>query len=653
MPPSLDDIFADDGLLARRLSHYEQRPGQRQMAEAALTAFQRQPTEGEENILVVEAETGIGKTMAYCLPAILADKKVVISTATINLQDQIIGKDIPLLEQVLEQQIKAICLKGRQNYLCLYRWFQYASLAAKGDKDVERIGLWLQKTEFADRAELGWLADHSPLWLKISAQANQCLGNDCPEAADCFLQRARRAAAQAKIVVVNHHLFFSDLALRRDGHAEVIPRYQCVVFDEAHHIEAVAGAYFGYAFSQYQLLDLLADMMRQAKTDAKPAQTATIAALIASLEKRGDRFFSFFPPERGRYPLDPFLAKLPNKSNFNEAADELALGLKDAADDLATMEPDEIWNLFAKRCQDLEERLALILDDQAPRDANYVYWYERRERTISLAATPILMAEQLRRNLYEKAEAVLMTSATLSAGGDFTFIKSRLGLPETAVFARFASPFDYKNRSLLYVPGQGFPEPTSPSFTTAVGKECLELLRFSKGRALVLFTSIKSMDQVATTLRGALTYPILVQGEASRRQLLATFKKDAQSVLLAVASFWEGVDVPGDALRLVVIDKLPFEVPTDPVLQARVAQINQDGGNAFFSLQIPKAILSLRQGVGRLMRQSSDWGVMAVLDPRLFSKGYGRHFRASLPSATVVRDLPPVKKFFEKYQVDD
>jgi len=294
----------------------------------------------------------------------------------------------------------------------------------------------------------------------------------------------------------------------------------------------------------------------------------------------------------------------------------------------------------------------MILDNEELPDHNFVYWYERRERTVSLAVTPVLVAKELQSHLYEKAEAVLLTSATLSAAGDFSFIKSRLGLPDDTAFARFASPFDYKNRSLLYIPATGFPEPNAPSFTRAAGQECLELLKASEGRALLLFTSLKSMDQVAEMLRGKLDYPLLVQGESSRRQLLAAFKKEAQSVLLAVASFWEGVDVPGNALRLVIIDKLPFEVPTDPVLQARITQINEDGGNAFFTLQIPKAILSLRQGVGRLMRQATDWGVMAVLDPRLFTKGYGRQFRASLPPAPVVRDLTVVRNFFEKYQLE-
>ena len=654
MPPTLEEIFAENGLLVKHLTDYEQRQGQRKMAEATLTAFLNPGVEGQENILVVEAETGIGKTMAYCLPAILSEKKVVVSTATINLQDQIIGKDIPLLERVLGQPIKAICLKGRQNYLCLYRWFQHAALTPKGDAEVARVSTWLQTTEFADRAELSWLADHSPLWAKISAQANQCLGNDCPEAADCFLQRVRRAASGARIIVVNHHLFFSDLALRRDGHAEVIPRYQCVVFDEAHHLEAVAGSYFGHTFSQYQLLDLLADMERQARSDDRPSQTTIIATLTAGLGKRGERLFNFFPPERGRYPLAPFLAKLPDQAaSLYAAADELVLGLKAAVDELAALEPGEIWNLFAKRCQDMASLMAMILDDEKTPDHNFVYWYERRERTVSLAVTPILIANELRENLYQKTEAVLLTSATLSAAGDFSFIKSRLGLPDDTVFARFASPFDYKSRSLLYIPATGFPEPNAPSFTRAAGQECLELLQASEGRALLLFTSLKSMDQVAEMLRGKLTYPLLVQGESSRRQLLTAFKKEAQSVLLAVASFWEGVDVPGDALRLVVIDKLPFEVPTDPVLQARIAQINEDGGNAFFSLQLPKAILSLRQGVGRLMRQAADWGVMVVLDSRLFTKSYGRHFRASLPPAPVVRDLTAVKKFFQQQHKSD
>lgn len=650
----MKDVFAEGGKLSSGLKGFEPRIGQQLMAEAVeeILAEGNERTDGRASLLLVEAETGIGKTLAYLVPVLLSGQRVVISTATINLQDQIIKKEIPLLEKVLEMDIPVLCVKGRQNYLCHYRWFQYCSnpqMSLLENEDVKKIDRWLQKTGSGDRAELEWLPDRSPLWPRISATSSQCMGSDCPEFQLCFVNRLRKRAASARILIVNHHLFFSDLALRQAGFGEILPRYQAVVFDEAHHLENVATNFFGKHFSHYQLLDLIGDLERHAKTDLEKSISDQLVGTASSLRQRLDNFMALFPIKKGRYPLSP-IVDTPGVG-WKDTLNSLTQGLEKLSEQcVAVARHGEIWNLLADRAIELQRNLRYIVEPDDAEERNFIRWYEKRERTVSLSATPVKVAEELENCLYHSVQSCIMTSATLTTGGTFKYMQDRLGIGETCKTLQLQSPFDYKGRTLLYVPEKGFPEAAAANYNDVLNDRIYELLTISRGRALVLFTSFRAMDAAADYLTGKLSYPVLVQGTASRHALLDQFRETNDSVLLAVASFWEGVDVSGDSLSCVLIDKLPFEVPSDPVIQARMKAIEADGGKPFFQFQIPRAILTLRQGVGRLMRSTNDRGVIGILDIRLYSKGYGRVFRASLPPSPVVRTLEDVEVFFKKDQ---
>ncbi len=655
-------IFAEAGLLARNLPGFEPRHGQLQMAEAVQTVLEAGDGDsgetekgGQARVLLVEAETGIGKTLAYLIPAFLSGQRIVVSTATINLQDQILNKEIPLMERIFGRSAAALCVKGRQNYLCLYRWNQHRSspqLSLMENTELTRIESWLHSTDSGDRAELSWLADGSPLWPKISAQSNQCLGSECPDAAACFITQLRKQAGAARLLIVNHHLFFSDLALRQEGFAEILPRYQAVIFDEAHHLEGVASQFFGRHFSQYQLLDLVGDIERQADADLVVKKREAVVTPARGLLQRLERFTQLFPTDRGRYPLADLLSA---HASWPEAVEGLAHGLEQMAVSLSGLTPaGEAWNILSDRAAELAANVRQICLPPESDQRRFVHWYERRERTISLSATPVQIADELEKALYTSVQSCIMTSATLTAGGDFAYLKERLGLAPQTETLQLHSPFDFVRRTRLFVPEADFPPPPDPSYSARLCQQTLELLEISQGRALLLFTSFKGMDEMAAFLEtSSLPHPILVQGRSSRQALLEQFKKTTDSVLLAVASFWEGVDIQGESLSCVMIDKLPFEVPSDPVLQARMQAITEAGGKPFFDLQVPRAILTLRQGAGRLMRATSDYGVIAIMDVRLFSKGYGRAFRASLPPSPVVRSLEEVRHFFKQLEEMD
>ncbi len=642
-------IFGSEGLLARKLNKFEPRQGQLIMAEAieSLLGVERSDY-SLTDIMLIEAETGIGKTLAYLVPAILSNKKIVISTATINLQDQILKKEIPLLEEVFGERISVVCVKGRQNYLCYYRWYQYQSslqLSFLDDQTNERINEWLASTETGDRAELDWLPDNSPLWPKISAKSHQCLGNDCPEAPLCFVNALRKKAGAARLLVVNHHLFFSDLALRKNGFGEVLPRYEGVIFDEAHHLESTASNFFGKSFSQYQILDLVTDIERQAETDLAPSLADKMINSARGLRERTDQFTNIFPVERGRFPLQHFIEEM---GGWHDEIKLLSIGIERIIAELHEFrEHGEGWQTLIRRAEELNGNLLEIaLPDVVMEDGRYVHWYERRERAVTLSATPINVSENLREILYPSLNFCVMTSATLTSSGNFSYVLERLGVEDAVETLRLRSPFDYANQTCLYIPEKRFPLPTEPGFAVGLNERIHEIIKISRGRALILCTSFKGMDSVAEYLENYLDYPVLVQGKASRHALLSQFQETTESVLVAVASFWEGVDVPGESLSCVIIDKLPFESPSDPVLQARLEDIKVSGGNPFYDFQVPRAILTLRQGVGRLMRSSSDRGLIAVMDGRLYAKRYGRSFLDSLPPSPIVRDLAEVEGFF-------
>jgi len=642
--------FGSDGLLALKLKNFEPRQGQVEMAEAINTLLTEKTSDySGTDILLVEAETGIGKTLAYLLPALLSHKKIVVSTATINLQDQIIKKEIPLLENVFGEKIPVVCVKGRQNYLCYYRWFQFRSsqqLSLIEDEVCDRINEWLLITETGDRAELDWLSDNSTLWPKISAQSHQCLGNECPEASSCYISALRKRAGGARLLVVNHHLFFSDLALRNAGFGEVLPRYEGVIFDEAHHLENIATTFFGKSFSHYQILDLVSDVERQAEADLPPSLADKIISSIRGIRERVNRFTDIFPEMRGRFPLLDIIEEI---EVWYDEIKLLSTGLERIINDLITFQDyGEGWKTLIRRAEELHTNLIEIaLPEVIMEKGRYVHWYEKRERSISLSATPINIAEDLRETLYPSTNFCILTSATLTTSGNFSYVLERLGIDDEVSTLRLQSPFDYVNQTCLYIPEARFPVPSEPNYAAELNERICEIVKISRGRALILCTSLKGMDSVAEYLEKFLSYPVFVQGRASRHALLKQFQEVTESVLVAVASFWEGVDVPGESLSCVIIDKLPFEAPNDPVLQARIADIKETGGNPFFDFQVPRAILTLRQGVGRLMRSTTDKGLIAVMDGRLYAKRYGRNFIASLPPSPIIRDLAQVQSFFE------
>ena len=647
---SMDKIFGPDGILARHLPGYESRPGQQKMAEAVADSLAE-----SGGSLVVEAETGLGKTLAYLVPAALRGSKVVVSTNTKNLQDQILQGEIPFIQKYIEPKLKALCVKGRQNYLCLYRWNQYRAASQADlfdDKNTGRIVGWLGETEFGERSELKWLSSGSSLWQKICCQSHFCLGSECPNSSACFLNHLRREAAKSDLLVVNHHLLFSDLAVRRSGYGEVLPRYEAVIFDEAHHVEEVATTFFGYSFTRYQVIDLVSDVERSSLAEliSNKKKQKSILASARSISGQLEQFFSLFPAEIGRFPLEGVLQ---NSPEIRSSRDVLMSGLDRLAEIMDGMgSHEDPWGQYQARANDLAARLEAVtaesFSDIPPDDIRSVHWYERREKNMVLSSTPIDVADDLQETLFSMVQSTVFTSATLSTQGDFHYFLQRLGLPEQTETMGFLSPFDYKNRSLLYVPDKGFPEPNGPDYITKLHAQIENLVRLSKGRALVLFTSIQAMERAYAALRDRLEFPLLIQGEASRHELLTRFAAQHESVLFAVASFWEGVDIPGESLSLVIIDKLPFEVPSDPVIMARINRIRAAGGNPFFDYQVPRAILSLRQGVGRLLRSTTDRGVMAVLDVRLFTKGYGRRFIQSLPPSPLCRDFRRVKSFFSE-----
>ena len=645
---TMSEVFGADGVIALNLPDYEARRPQLEMAEVVCAVLDEERRSGSDQgaVLAVEAGTGIGKTLAYLVPAVLSGRKVVVSTGTLNLQDQILNREIPFIRDYIQPDLKAMCVKGRQNYLCLYKWKQFAAekqtAMFAGDEEVEALIEWLQETGTGDRAELEWLADDSPLWHRICSNTNNCLGMHCPEGGACFINKLRRQAARSDLLIVNHHLFFSDLALRRFGNAEVLPRYESVIFDEAHNIEDIATRYFGTTFSHYQVLDLVKDIEIQARQTLDKSAEAKTVQIARAICTEIDRVAGVLPGKPGRYPLIGLLEELPDwedvRGDFEQAAQNLANHLE------TLVARGDVWQGLLRRLETLIDSFQIITGDW---NSGYVYWLERRERTVQLSASPIEVAGELQEFLYSQVQCAVFTSATLATDGSFKYFFESLGLgPDTRTLI-LPTPYDYEGRTRLYVPENSFPVPSDPLYQQQVNKRILEIITMTDGRALLLFTSIGGMRICHEFLRENCGLPLLVQGSAPRRVLLEKFSNSLDSVLLAVASFWEGIDVPGESLSCLIIDKLPFEVPSDPVVMARINKIRDEGGNPFFDFQIPRAILSLRQGIGRLMRNSRDQGLIAVMDVRLFTKGYGKKFLKSLPPSPICRDMEKAARFWQ------
>ena len=629
-------FFARGGSLSKWHPHYEFRPGQLEMAEAVETALV------ENRHLIVEAGTGTGKTLAYLVPAILSGRRVIVSTGTKNLQEQLFFKDIPFLQQHFEQELKACYMKGRSNYVCrqkVYDAQREAILTGLEEiNDFQIISDWEAKTETGDRAEIHTLPKGSTAWAKVDARSELCAGQKCKQFERCFITEMHRKAHESDIVIVNHHLFFADLSVRNDEYAGIIPEYAAVIFDEAHEIEEVAGQYFGIGVSNYQFTDLVRDVT--AISVRKRFGTEELDRVLIGLQTRADMFFALFPQTEGRTGFRGHAAFL--KENEEHYRDLLVtLELLDAHLNLIKDAPEEVFPLI-RRTREMYTRLQGWMESPSK---GLVYWIERRGRGVFLQATPIDVSEILAERLFEEVDCVILTSATIAVSGSFDFVQKRLGILGNRA-AVVPSHFDYQKQALLYV-AQHLPDPRSAAFPGAVADEIVELLSLSEGRAFVLFTSYQAMRMAHEKVSMRIRYDTLLQGTGPRNALLEEFKRTPNCVLFATSSFWQGVDVPGDQLSCVIIDKLPFAVPSDPIVEARVNAIREQGGNPFYDYQIPQAAIALKQGFGRLIRSKTDRGVLALLDHRITKQRYGQIFFDSLPDYGFTTDRKDVEQFFD------
>ena len=633
---TLETIFGPGGWLASHHQNYESRPAQLEMAELVASALRN----GQHAL--IEAGTGTGKTLSYLIPILMSGRRIVVSAATKNLQEQLYFKDIAFLRKLFPK-LRATLMKGRNNFLCrqkVYDIEQEPSLSGLEEVDqFSKIRKWEKKTETGDRAELKFLPDTSELWRRIDARRETCTGQKCPQFDSCFITCMHREAAEADLIVVNHHLFFADLALKQMEFASLIPEYSAVVFDEAHELEDVATQYFGLQVSNYRLEELARDT--EATLRVKKLEIRDVAQALERLRLASDDFFSLFPPNEGRFNFG-------DRSGFLDSNGRAYHGLRNALLRLRTElerlenRPDEVENLN-RRAEELDRAVEFLLESD---EMNFVYWWERRGHGVFLEASPIDVSHILEEHLFNRVESVVLTSATLSVGGNFEFLKKRLGIP----YAReqiLASPFDYPDQALFYM-ARSLPDPRDPSFPQRATEVLKDVLEASRGRAFVLFTSYQQMEDFYLRVRDRIPYEVLLQGTAPRTVLLNRFRSTPNAVLFATASFWQGVDVQGEQLSAVIVDRLPFAVPTDPVVAARIRLLNEDGGNAFIDYQIPDAVIRLKQGFGRLLRSQADRGVLCLLDNRLARKGYGQLFMESLPPYRRTESLEEVRRFMGK-----
>jgi ATP-dependent DNA helicase DinG len=626
----------------------------------------------EKRHLIVEAGTGTGKTLAYLLPVIRSGKRVIISTGTKNLQEQLFYKDVPFLEKALYgdhngPRLSVCYMKGRNNYLCRKKLYDLTDAPLlSGLEEIEQyraIAAWEKNTSTGDRAELAELPEASLLWHKLDARAEACAGKKCSQWERCFITEMRRRAMESDIIIVNHHLFFADLAIKLQAEdapdAGILPEAAAVIFDEAHELEDVAANYFGISISNLRVEDLARDV-EQALQQHR-ILSPSLSGALGSLRERSQFFFSLLPPGEARFAFE-------NRHEFLEENGDEFLGLNQALRRLAgeleslSQKPEEILNLV-RRAQEIEAHLHFVLESD---DRNTVFWIERRGKSFSpqsrrvpekgkenssgsrqnvfLQATPIDVGPILRQYLWSKLECAVLTSATLAVGGGFEYVRQRLGI-DYAREAVLASHFDYQNQALFYVPPD-LPDPRTPQFVAKASERIRKVLMVTRGRAFVLFTSYAQMNDIYDRLMGEMEFPMLRQGDAPKTALLEEFRLTPNAVLFATSSFWQGVDVQGEQLSCVIIDRLPFAVPSDPVVAARVKAIDADGGNAFFQYQVPSAVITLKQGFGRLIRSLHDRGLLVLLDNRILKKQYGRVFIDSLPNYRKTTDMSMVEEFF-------
>ena len=638
---SVHDILSETGPFADCLDGFTVRPQQQQLAQTIAEVL------SNDDSLVCEAGTGTGKTFAYLVPVLLSGKRVIISTGTKHLQDQLYYKDLPIVRKALNVPVVTALLKGRANYLCLHR-LEYGdenfSYISKEDlSELPMIKQWATQTDKGDLAELTNLPEDAAIRSRIVSSAENCLGQDCSFYDDCFVFKARRKANEAEVIIVNHHLLLADLALRESGFGEVLPKADTIIFDEAHQLPDLASDFFSQTLSSRQFTELFNDTTVAYLTDASDMEEVQDEIRESQTSLRKLRL-SFGRKERRSAWNEVFVDK------------EIKEALQDFLDHLITLEKyldilaerskslENCW----RRCSNMIEMLQTFMERETE---ELIQWLETRGQGFLLHQTPLDISAIFQARLAEHGCNCIYTSATLSVAGDFTHFTDQLGLSQTNAQS-WSSPFDYQKQALLYLP-QGMPEPGESIYTEAVINMALPVIEASQGHAFLLFTSHRAMNEAYRLLAGRIDYPLLRQGDAPRSELLQSFRITKHAVLLGTNSFWEGVDVRGKALSCVIIDKLPFAPPDDPVFRARAAKMQENGQNPFMTYQVPKAVINLKQGVGRLIRDANDYGVLMICDPRLISKAYGKVFLNSLPNMRRSTELADVDEFFfEKMQGD-
>ncbi len=641
----LESVFSADGSLAKSIPSFRPRTQQLEMAQAVQTAIK------DNSLLIAEAGTGTGKTFAYLVPALLSGGKVILSTGTKTLQDQLFMRDIPTVRDAIKAPVSVSLLKGRANYVCHYhleRAKNDGRFASREDtQHIQKIVRFAKASTSGDKSECVDVPETASVWPLVTSTRENCLGSECPNHKECFVLEARKRALASDVVVVNHHLFFADVMLRDEGMAELLPACNTVIFDEAHQLPDTASLFFGQSVSSSQIIELARDTRAEAVVSAKDFKDLPDACMALDKAVRDLRLT--MQEDTGRLNAQ----QVRGRKGFDEALDTLQKKLTALVKMLESQaQRDEGLENCYKRAQELALQ---IKHWRGAEEEGSIRWLDIFGHTMQLNTTPLDIAEIFRKQVDAQKRAWIFTSATLSVKGDFSHYQTELGLQE-AQTSTWDSPFDFEQQALLYVP-ENMPEPNTPAFTEAVVEAAYPVIEASGGRAFLLFTSLRAMRRAHELLlekfeKNKVAYPLLLQGEGSRTELLERFRKLGNAVLIASQSFWEGVDVKGDALSLVVIDKLPFAPPDDPVLAARIEQINKEGRNAFMEYQLPAAVINLKQGAGRLIRDEADRGVLMICDPRLLSKPYGKRIWQSLPPMKRTRSVQEVKDFFVQVTLD-
>ena len=640
--PELKEIFNASGNLASILPDYDYRPQQLEMSEKIYRGLH------EGLHVLVEAGTGTGKTLAYLAPVILTRQKVVISTGTKALQEQLYYKDIPLIRKVIPIPFRVAYMKGRSNYLCLNRFQEFSAFplfeAPGQGKLFKTIQEWVKNTVTGDVAELRNIGENSYLWHQINSGSETCSGGKCPDQERCFITAMRREAVKADLLIVNHHLFFADLSVKEKGYGGVIPDYDAVVFDEAHMIEDVATRHFGIQVSNYRLAELTRDTRQGLREINDTERAKQIEQACSELDEKARIFFSIFFHGSEREQIER--GEMGGELSENEAEFFRVLGLLEQRLKQVSSINDHLSSC-ARRVGEITADLQIIMATDNPA---MVCWREIRGKGIFLHASPIDVSEEMNAKVFSAVSCAVLTSATLKTGGNFKFIKKRLGI-ERAVESAVPSPFDFASQVVLYLPKMKS-EPNGPGFVQEAADQIQQILKRTRGRALILFTSHRHLHGVYDMLVGAMDYTLLKQGDASREILLGRFRDEKESVLLATRSFWQGIDVQGDALSCVIIDKLPFASPSEPVVAARIHTLRTGGGNPFYDYQVPEAAISLKQGFGRLIRNRKDRGVLSILDKRILTRPYGKYFLQSLSEYPITHEIGGVERIFSNQEGD-